>query len=122
MQKNESNPAGQKVCDLNFLTVTMGGNKLLVSDIMKEFLIQVPVELQCMKSALGEVNYQKIKSYAHSMKSTFSIMGISMVIPLLSALELIGSKEAGIEEARALDVQLCQIANQALEEIRLLSS
>jgi len=118
MNKDETTPYDQKVCDLSYLSTTMDGNKLLINDIMKEFLIQVPVELKCLSTAIVETKYSKIKSYAHKMKSTFSIMGISAVLPILNKLEELGANENGFEEIKELNNQLDKIANQALKEIK----
>src|ERR1051325_1150988 len=75
------------VCNFQYLTETMGGKKHLIKGIMDVFLKQVPEELQHMNDAVNKSDYVMVKSIAHTIKSSVSIMGISVLTPLLQEIE-----------------------------------
>src|SRR5438270_13860416 len=87
MIKTESENKTGHVCNFHYLTETMGGKKHLIKDIMDVFLKQVPEELQHMNDAVKNSDYAVVKSVAHTMKSSVSIMGISALTPLLQEIE-----------------------------------
>src|SRR4051812_26554125 len=84
-QLGESN--AQNVCDLKYLTDTMGGNKNLIKEIMEIFLKQIPEELKAINAAIANADFATIKGFAHTMKSSVSIMGISVLAPVLQEME-----------------------------------
>ncbi len=123
MEKNESENNSSPVCNLNYLSELMGGKTHLIKKIMDTFLIQVPEELKSINRATTIVDYSTIKNLAHTMKSSVSIMGISVLQPILQEMEDLGTKETGsdsyrIEKIIALNTQLNLICNQAFKEIK----
>ncbi|MHB8260930.1 MAG: Hpt domain-containing protein [Bacteroidia bacterium] len=117
MIKNDSEKKNGNVCNLNYLSETMGGKKSLIKEIMNVFLKQVPEELQFINDAITKTDYKTIKSYAHTMKSTVSIMGISTLTPILQKMEDLGARAADIEEIIEMNKKLTAICKQAMEEI-----
>src|ERR1700690_2153568 len=98
----ESNPStgvplvfNSNVCDLNYLTELMGNKNHLIIGIMDAFLMQVPEELKCIGDAIAKTDYAIIRSFAHTMKSSVSIMGISILTPILKEMEDLGSSGQG---------------------------
>ena len=117
MLKDESEMKNENVCNLNYLSDTMGGKKSLIKEIMDVFIKQVPEELQFINDAITKTDYKTIKSYAHTMKSTVSIMGISILIPILQKMEDLGARAADMEQIKELNKELTAICKQAIEEI-----
>ena len=123
MIKNESekdiqkNSNGEKVCDLNYLTEMMGGKKSLIKEIMDVFLKQIPEELQSINDAITKTDYATIKKFAHTMKSSVSIMSVSILTPVLQEMEDLGARAIDIEQIKQLNQKLNLICKQALEEI-----
>jgi HPt (histidine-containing phosphotransfer) domain-containing protein len=119
MTTNESKIDKANVCDLNYLSELMGGKKHLIEEIMDVFLKQVPEELQSINDAIEKINYAAIKGVAHTMKSSVSIMGISVLIPILQEMEDLGSNGTSIEKIKELNRKLILLCNQAIEEIKI---
>ncbi len=124
MQNNETeNNAIQKnsfegnVCDLTYLNETMSGKKPLIREIMDIFLTQIPEELQFIKEGIMKENYAMIKKYSHTMKSSVSIMGITLLNPILREMEDLGTAAKDIEKIKQLNNSLNLICEQALNEI-----
>ncbi|MEK6614741.1 MAG: Hpt domain-containing protein [Bacteroidota bacterium] len=119
MIKSESEKSIENVCDLNYLTEMMGGKKHLIRGIMDTFLKQVPEELQSINEAITKKDYAVIKNFAHTMKSSVSIMGITVLAPVLQEMEDLGSTSGDIEKIKKLNQKLNLICKQAIEEIEI---
>ena len=114
----ETNNNIPTVCDLNYLSGLMGGKEHLIKKIMDTFLIQVKEELVSINDAILKKDYTIIKSLAHTMKSSVSIMGISTLIPILQEMEDLGKNTTAFERIIVLNKQLNIICKQAFEEIK----
>jgi HPt (histidine-containing phosphotransfer) domain-containing protein len=109
----------EHVCNLNYLIETMGNNKHLIREIMDAFLIQIPKELNSINEGIAETNYDSIKRFAHTMKSTVSIMNISVLTPILQEMEDCGKAERNIEKIKELNQKLNSICKIAINEINM---
>jgi HPt (histidine-containing phosphotransfer) domain-containing protein len=95
----------------------MSNKKPLIGGIMDSFLQQIPEELQSINDAIAKTDYAIIKSFAHTMKSSVSIMGIATLIPVLKEMEDLGKAATDIEKIKELNIQLNLICEQAIKEI-----
>ena len=75
------------VIDLGYLRSLSKGDRAFEKNMIKSFSIQVPKELNELKTAIDQKNYKKIGSIAHNMKSTVSYMGLKQLTPLLQQIE-----------------------------------
>ncbi|OFY84799.1 MAG: hypothetical protein A3F72_05945 [Bacteroidetes bacterium RIFCSPLOWO2_12_FULL_35_15] len=123
MLKSESEKDIQKntiiepVCDLTYLSEMTGGKKNMMKAIMDVFLKQIPEELQSITDGIAKADYLVIKNYSHTMKSSVSIMSISILIPILKEMEDLGAKATDLDKIKQLNQQLNLICNQAIREI-----
>ena len=117
MINNESEKSILNVCNLKYLTEMLDGKKHLIKGIMDDFLKQVPEELKSINDAITKTDYTIIKSFAHTMRSTLSIMGISILTPVLKEMEDLGATGSGIEKIKELNQTLDLVCKQAMEEI-----
>jgi HPt (histidine-containing phosphotransfer) domain-containing protein len=106
----------ERVCNFKYLSDMMNGKKLLITGVMDVFLEQLPEELQSINKAVVKTDYATIKTFAHSMRSTVSIMGISVLGALLTEMEDLGASATGIEKIKELNQELNLICKQAIEE------
>ena len=109
-------PIEQCVCNFKYLSDLMNGKKNLITGVMDAFLTQVPEELQRINKAVENTDYATIKIFAHSMRSSVSIMDISVLRTLLEEMEDLGASATGIEKISELNQKLNLICKQALEE------
>ncbi len=107
----------KNMCNLSYLTETMGGKKKLIKEIMDVFLKQVPEELRSIEDAIQKTDYTAVKNIAHTMKSSVSIMGISVLEPILKEMENLGAERIRIEKIKELNQKLAAMCKQALSEI-----
>lgn len=111
------NSITENVCNFNYLSEMVNGKKNLITEIMDTFLKQIPQELQSINDAVLKKDYPLIKSLAHKMKSSVSIMGISSLTPVLQEMMELGEKATDIEKIKELNQKLNLICKKAMEEI-----
>ena len=119
MENSDSENNNKKVSNLDYLNEMMGGKKHLVKGIIDVFLVQVPEELQTINDAIVKADYAIIKSFAHTMRSSVSMLGISILAPVLLEMENLGATATGIEKIKELNQKLNEISKQAIEEIEI---
>lgn len=68
------------VIDLAYLKELSMGDTAFEQEIVKQFIIQVPQELEDLKQAIDEGDRQKMKSIAHGMKSSVAYVGLKDVL------------------------------------------
>jgi HPt (histidine-containing phosphotransfer) domain-containing protein len=95
----------------------VGGKQPVMIEIMNAFLKQIPEELEAMNNAILISDFAVIKSYAHTMKSSVSIMGISSLTPVLQQMEDLGTQATGIDKIVRLNEQLIVLCKQAIAEV-----
>jgi len=117
MIQSESEKKIENVCDLSYLSETMSGKKKLIKEMMDVFLQQIPEELQSINDAIIKTDYPTIKNFAHTMKSSVSIMGVSVLKPILEEMEDLGAKATDMEKIKQLNQKLNLICKQGIEEI-----
>ncbi len=112
-------PAGitEKVCNIDYLTSVTRGNKEMMNSIINVFLEETPDELYALDEAIKKTNYKVISDIAHKIKSSFSILGISVLESVFEKMENLGTLSSGIEIIRQLNHQVNAVFNQVKIEM-----
>jgi len=119
MIKNESEKSVENVCDFTYLDKIMNGKKHLIKEVIDAFLKQVPEELRTINDAIINKDYVIIKNVAHTMRSSVSILGITILAPILKEIEDISTPLAtSVEKIKELTHELNLICKQAIDEIK----
>lgn len=66
--------------DLTYLHDLSMGDASFEKEIIKQFIIQVPQELEGLQQAIQEGNRQQMKSIAHGMKSSVAYVGLKDIL------------------------------------------
>lgn len=82
----------QKFCDLTYLKEMMGGKKELIAELMNDFLMEMPGEIQILNDAVAHKDCAQIKQAAHKMKSTVSVMGVAALHSCLNDMEQLAAQ------------------------------
>jgi len=106
----------ESVCNINYLSEIVGGKKDLIRGIMDAFLSQVSEDLSAISDAISANDYFSIKRITHAMKSSASIMGISVIKPVLEEMEVLGASGTNIDRIKKLYQTLVLIYRQAIAE------
>lgn len=105
--------------DMKYLVEMMNGNKVLIKEIIDLILLQVPKELEQIDSAVRHTDFLLIKTLAHSMRSSFSVLDLPVLRPVLQEMEHLATKESEIERIQELNVTLQINTHRAIEEITI---
>jgi PAS domain S-box-containing protein len=106
-----------KITNLQFLKKSMRDNQQVIDETLDLFLKQIPEDLAELKIAIGEEDYSSIKKITHSMKSSVSVMGISIMLPILEKMESMSVGETSLDQISTQFSRLSNLCNQAFEEI-----
>lgn len=88
MQKENETP----LINVAYLNKIFAGKTLFIKDIVQQFSIQYPIELEELEKAINEKNIEMVKSQSHHMKTTIStINNKSFILEHLNAIESSGS-------------------------------
>jgi CheY-like chemotaxis protein len=108
------------VINMEYLRSLSNGDKSFERNMIKAFSKQVPAELEELRVAIEEKNYQKTGAIAHNMKSTVSYLGLHQLTPMLQQIEAESENKNGftrILENFALVHATCQVALKEAEEL-----
>jgi len=117
MTNNELTSGNGSVCNFSYLSEIMNAKKHLIVGIMDIFLQQIPDELKGINEAILNSDYEITRRFAHTMKSSVAILGITALNPILKEMERLGLEASNIEKIRELSLQLNLICGQALAEV-----
>jgi len=108
-----NSPNDTSVIDLEYLKILSKGDEVFEKNMIRSFSMQMPEELNRLKSSIIDKNYEQIGSIAHNMKSTLSFMGLNQLTPLLQQIEQECKKQNGITRINdnfTLISATCQLA------------
>lgn len=110
------------VIDLEYLKILSKGDEVFEKNMIRSFSVQMPEELNKLKSSIIDKNYEQICSIAHNMKSTLSFMGLNQLTPLLQQIEQECKKQNGITRINDNFTLLSATCQLAITEARELIS
>jgi CheY-like chemotaxis protein/anti-sigma regulatory factor (Ser/Thr protein kinase) len=94
----------QQRVNLDYLTQLSGGDKAFERQILGQFLVQMPEELQQLEAAIKDKDFEVVKQTAHSLKSTVGYIGLSEELhPYLDRLEKNAVKQVDTNFTTDLD-------------------
>jgi PAS domain S-box-containing protein len=105
--------------DLRNLVKISNGNQSLIRKMLLLFLEQTPGMLQQMEKALKEKNLQAISELAHKMKPSLDNLGIISLKEVVRKLEKAKDENLGLEEVKALQINLTYTLNLAFEKLQI---
>lgn len=83
--------------DLDYLHQLSGNDRDFESQILQQFIVQVPEELQQLQEAVSNNHYNEIRRVAHSLKSTVGYVGLAEELhPPLHRVEKAAEKEEAV--------------------------
>lgn len=118
--RNEKENIPDSVIDMEYLRSLSKGDDVFEKNMIRAFSEQMPREIQELKTAIDNKDYEKIKSLTHSMRSTVSYLGLQQLIPLLLQMEAEAENEKGFSQIYnnfALLEVTCQLAIKEAHEM-----
>lgn len=104
-----------KVCDLTYLLNFSGGDKNFMRQMIELFFKQVPAELNSISQHAGIP--ENVKSTAHKLKSSVSLVGAESMVVLLKQMEKLAVSGSDKQQILELNKELLQLYNVAQREL-----
>ncbi|HEU4901781.1 MAG TPA: ATP-binding protein [Flavisolibacter sp.] len=101
-----------EIISMNYLRELSGGDREFEKQILGQFLVQMPEELQQLEDAIANKDFDTVKQTAHSLKSTVGYVGLSEELhPCLDRIE----KDAIKEEESNFRIDLDYVKTHCLQ-------
>lgn len=108
-----------KYVDLNYLAIRTKSNPALMKEMISLFLDQTPPIIKSMKEGLPNKNWELLKSSAHKMIPSFSIMGMSGECENIAKnIQDYARTEKNLDKLPNLVSELEKVCNHAYEELK----
>jgi CheY-like chemotaxis protein len=115
-------PAAESVIDLHYLKDLSKGDTEFEIAIIRQFILQVPEELELLQEAIDKRNMLKIKSLAHGMKSSVGYLGLSgRLQPALERMETEAINNAAEDHFQEDFNTIKQVCDMAITEAKKLT-
>jgi signal transduction histidine kinase/CheY-like chemotaxis protein len=117
-EEREEHRENGRLISFDYLHQLSGGDKAFERQILEQFLVQMPEELQELEAAIQHDAFETVKQVAHSLKSTIGYVGLSDELhPSLDRMEKDAIK--GLNENFAEDLDhvkgTCFLAKEEVE-------
>ncbi|HUQ97692.1 MAG TPA: ATP-binding protein [Chitinophagaceae bacterium] len=110
-----------EMIDLRYLQELSMGDVEFEQAIIRQFIVQVPEELELLEEAIRNRRYLKIKGIAHGMKSSVAYLGLTEKLnPFLQRMETEAVLKPAADHFEADLKEVTTICNQALTEAKML--
>ena len=107
-----------KITDLTYLKDISKGNEDFVKEMIGIFLNETPEEIKRLEKAIDEVNFEKIKSISHHMKSTIPFMGLDKYINHdIAQIENLALEKKEIKTIQNCFAHIKLVCQQAFQEL-----
>jgi len=117
----DAKPAAETMINLQYLQDLSMGDAEFEQAIIRQFIVQVPEELEFLQEAIVARRFQKIKALAHGMKSSIAYMGLTEKLnPFLQRMETEAVLQSDAPHFEEDYEQVKAICNQALAEVKML--
>lgn len=116
MEEKDTNQ--EKISNLQYFADLVGGNKVVLLDVIDTFLIQTKEEWNSLDKAVEQHDFEQISKIAHLMKSTISVMGAKVITHLLEELQNSSKLRVGIEQIKTILIQLKNYYETCTNEIK----
>ena len=106
-----------KIIDLSYLETISEGDREFKKEMIDTFLDSTSSYIDEMKACIETNNWKKIGDMAHSMKPSFTLMGMHENKELILKIESFGRRSENIQKIPDLVNQLADIISKASNEL-----
>lgn len=106
------------ITNLNYIIKTVENKESLI-DVINLFLQQTQEDLCSINDAIMKTDYPNIRKIAYKIRSSTSVMGVSILSPILKRMEHLAGIASGIEEIKQLNMQVTAVYKQVIEELEM---
>ena len=108
-----------KVCNLNLLNDITRGNETRLHNLVLIFFSEIKNELSELDNAIEKTNYTVITNIAHKIKSSFALLGIVVLEPVIKEMEQLSIDTSFIDRIKQLSQKVNTVFNMARLELQI---
>lgn len=108
----------ERITDLTYLNSISEDDSAFKKDMIETFLSGTPVYMEEMRSSLEHNDWKKIGDIAHSIKPSFTLMGMNEKKEVILKIEQYGRAEQNISRIPGLIQELEEIISRAIGELQ----
>lgn len=103
--------------DLSYLKEISNGSKEFIIEMISVFIREIPIEIDKLEKHLAAKDWKSLKSVAHKMKSTFSIMGIKELESDIKLMNDYAAQESNLDQLPAMIANTKKICIETVKEL-----
>jgi HPt (histidine-containing phosphotransfer) domain-containing protein len=110
--------SGKKYIDLTYLRSVSKGNTSFEQKMLSTFIHQATGDIEKLKNALAEKDWDTIHLIAHKMKPTIQFIGLHMLQSDVHTLEAIAKQHTDPDKITELISNIATLIGIAIEEVK----
>lgn len=118
-EQNTENEIVQDSIDYSYINQLTGDNTELKKKLLNLVIEETPEELAILKKSIDAENWERVRSIAHKMKSSFSYLGLKKILAVIKKIELQAKNRKDLE---LIEPQLKSIEKSIVENLDSLRS
>ena len=107
-----------KLYDLSMVQSVSGGDEGFIKKMVALFIETVPQNVNDLKKALQEENWDQVGKTAHKLKSTVDSMGIKSIRQEIRTVEANSKQKQSLEEIPALVATIDAVIGDCIGQLR----
>lgn len=100
------NNFGEQIFNKDFFLQQIGGDKGLYEAIISEFVKDLPLKTEELRSSIENNNYNDAIHYSHSIKGMCGIIGANVLRAVSEKIEALAKNNSSFEEMKPFFLQL----------------
>jgi CheY-like chemotaxis protein/HPt (histidine-containing phosphotransfer) domain-containing protein len=115
---NSMTPVNSRLYDLTMVQSVSGGDEGFIKKMVALFIETVPQNVQDMKKALNEENWDQVGKTAHKLKSTIDSMGIKSIRQEIRTVEANAKQKEALQEVPALIGTIDSVISECIAQLK----
>jgi PAS domain S-box-containing protein len=115
---NSMTPANSRLYDLSMVQSVSGGDEGFIKKMVALFIETVPQNVQDLKKALQEENWDQVGKTAHKLKSTIDSMGIKSLRQEIRTVEANAKQKESLEEVPVLIGTIDSVIRECIVQLQ----
>ena len=118
---NNSNmtPGNTRLYDLSMVQSVSGGDEGFIKKMVALFIETVPQNVQDLKNALQEENWDQVGKTAHKLKSTIDSMGIKSIRQEIRTVEANARQKESLDQVAPLVATIDSVITECIGQLRI---
>ncbi len=111
-------PGNTRLYDLSMVQSVSGGDENFIRKMVALFIETVPQNMQDLKNALQEENWEQVGKTAHKLKSTIDSMGIKSIRQEIRTVEANARQKESLDQVAPLVATIDNVIKECIGQLQ----